>query len=479
MRSLRPAVGFIAAGSVLFAMTACGNQLPKEQLIADARGGAIATQDLAPAAAAPGVAAPAAGDTGASVAAPVAAPAVNGTASNNPIGTPVASGGSGAGGTKPGAKPASAPAKCTGPLSEIAIGTVGGQSGFIGAAVHGGVDAVKAWVGETNARGGLNCHPIKYYVADDGGDPAKNASLTQEMVEQKNVIAMLYSNNPLSSQGGKPVLEKAHVPTIGTEGAAEYFNTSPDFFPVAATGLKLIDANYATLGQQLTPEQRKHVGALTCVEASICSQFGGATGAKYAQSNGLTLVFNVGSTMVQPDYTSNCQNAKAAGVQALFVVGDIGMLSRTIRSCHKIDFKPIFASSPVGLAASAAELPDLEGVILGSTVKPWTVADPQTQRFLTALGKYLPGVVPGGATSVGWASALVFEKAAEKIGANPTREDIYQGLYAIKGNDFGGYMSPVTYAKGVPAVYPTCWWAMVIHDKKWSSPDGGKRGCHK
>ena len=46
------------------------------------------------------------------------------------------------------------------------------------------------------------------------------------------------------------------------------------------------------MGQILTAEQRQHVGALTCIEATLCSRFGGATGAKYAESNGLKLVFS-------------------------------------------------------------------------------------------------------------------------------------------------------------------------------------------
>jgi branched-chain amino acid transport system substrate-binding protein len=375
--------------------------------------------------------------------------------------------------------PGAAPAKCTGPLSEIAIGTVGGQSGFIGAAVHGGVEAVKAWVAETNAKGGLACHPIVYYVADDGGDPAKNAALTQQMLEEHHVIAMIFSNNPLSSQGGKPILERAHVATIGSEGASDYFNSDPDFFPTAATSVKLIDASYAMMSGQLTPDQKAHLGALTCIEAALCSQFGAATGDKYATSNGMTLVFNAGATMVQPDYTSNCQSAKNAGVKALFVVGDSGMLSRTIRSCKRIDFNPVFASSPVGLAPSVSELPDLDGVILSSTTRPWTANDPQAQRYLSTLAKYVPGALPGGAGAVGWGSALVLEQAGKNLPVNPTKDDIYAGLWTIKNNNFNGYLAPLTYAKDKAAVYPVCWWPMVIRNKAWVALDNGAGGCHK
>jgi branched-chain amino acid transport system substrate-binding protein len=486
------AVTLAAIVGLVFGLSACANQLPKEQLLTDARGGELPTREVRAQAAGPDHGAVAVNGTGAAAAVPAAAPAADGSgvavqpdsASAAPAvhaaaNRPAAGSDSNAGSAKS-AGVAAAPQKCATPLSEIAIGTVGAQSGFLGASLGGGVQAIKAWAAETNAKGGLNCHPVKYYVADDGGDPAKNAAQTQEMIDQHHVIAMLFSNDPVASQGGKPILERAHIPTIGNEGAADYFNTSPDFFPIASTGEKLIDSNYATLGQVLTPSQRAHLGVLTCIEAAICSRFGGETGAKYAAANGMNLVFNAGSTMVQPDYTSNCQSAKNAGVEALFVVGEAGMLSRTIRSCSKISFRPVYASSPIGLSPEAADIPELEGVILGSTVKPWTItSDPQVQRFRSALTKWIPGAVPGGSTAAGWASALVFEHAGQNLPANPTSANIYAGLWTMKKQDFGGFTVPLTYAKDKPATYPTCWWPMVIHNRAWASTNNGVRGCRK
>jgi hypothetical protein len=341
------------------------------------------------------------------------------------------------------------------------------------------VDAIKAWVADTNAHGGVACHPVKYYVADDGGDPARNAALTEQMVSERKVVAMLYSSDPLSAQGGKPVLERAHVATIGNEGASDWFNSSPDFFPVAASGLKIIDAQYALAGQEFTAAQRDHFGVLACLEVSLCSLFGGDTGAKIAKSDGLTMIYNGSATMVAPDYTSNCQAAKNAGVQSMMLAGDNGLVSRAIRSCNKINFHPLYTTSPIAITAAAVELPELEGLIVGSVVKPWTANDPNALRYLATLAKYVPGALPAGAGAVGWACAMAFELAAKNLPANPTPKDVYAGLWTFKNQDFGAYTAPLTFAKDKAASYPLCWWGMEIENKSWVTLNNGTRACKK
>jgi branched-chain amino acid transport system substrate-binding protein len=233
------------------------------------------------------------------------------------------------------------------------------------------------------------------------------------------------------------------------------------------------------LADQLTPDQKAHLGVLTCIEITFCSNFGGDLGNRIAKEFGLTVVYSSSATLVQPDYTSNCQRAKEAGVTAFFVVADGGMTSRTIRSCKKVGFDPQFASSPAAMSPSVSELPELENVLLGATVKPWTADDPNAQRYLATLAKYVPGGVPGGSGSIGWASALVLERAGQHLGDSPTPQDIYEGLWTFKNVDFNGFTAPLTYAKDKPASYPTCWWTMVIHDRKWMTPDNGKRSCRR
>src|SRR5690348_8112655 len=152
----RRAAGLVVLGALLFSLPACGNRLPKDQLLADNRLGApVENFTSAP---------------GADLTTGPADPQASGPAAESPanarsaplVGTARAPASPGSGhartATSPDATaPTASPSICAGSKSEIAIGTVGGQSGFIGAALHQGVEAIKAWVAAANAKGGIRC----------------------------------------------------------------------------------------------------------------------------------------------------------------------------------------------------------------------------------------------------------------------------------------------------------------------------------
>jgi branched-chain amino acid transport system substrate-binding protein len=351
------------------------------------------------------------------------------------------------------------------------------MSGVVGAITVGGVKAVQAAVADINARGGLDCHPIKYHVADDSSDPARNAAATQQMVEQDHVIAFLWSGNPISSGGSTAYLKAHKVPTIGGTGGETY--GSPYFYPLAATGRNLIVANYGMLSTSLTPDQKAHVAIQTCVEASICSSFGTDDAISIATSLGLQVVYKAVASLVQPDYTASCQSAKRAGAQAFFVVGDGGMLTRTIRSCTRVGFSPQYGSSPVALAPNIPEDPTVDGLILGATTFPWMIAsNPVAKAYVAALTKYSPGVLPSGSGAVGWAAWLAFEYALRAgVPDNPASADVVSGLNQIKNQTFGGFTAPLTFGPDRDQPSPSCWWTITVHERQFISTDGGKRNC--
>jgi hypothetical protein len=97
------------------------------------------------------------------------------------------------------------------------------------------VRAVAAWAAAVNATGGLNCHPVKYIIEDDGGDPSRNQALTQQLVEQDHVIALVHVDAPLAdkerstispSEGSRPSGAKQAAP-----GSTPARSTFPRFPP--------------------------------------------------------------------------------------------------------------------------------------------------------------------------------------------------------------------------------------------------------
>lgn len=266
---------------------------------------------------------------------------------------------------------------------------------------------------------------------------------------------------------------------IGGEGGGEYFHQSPYYYPVAATGADLYRSSFGMLSTTLSAEQKKHVGVVACIEAEVCSQFSSAQAKEYAKSVGLSVVYSTAVSLTQPDYSSTCQSAQRAGAQALFVIGEGSMVSRSVRSCAGINYKPVFGSTLVSSAPDVVLDPNMQGVLWPSTVLPWTVtSNPTVKEYVGALAKYIPGAEPSGSGVVGWASWLVFRHALEKVTSeNPTRDDLYNALNTIKNLDFKGFTAPLTYAAGKNHPGPLCWWTMKTENNKWTSTDNGKRYC--
>ncbi|MND07464.1 hypothetical protein D3C83_294480 [compost metagenome] len=53
------------------------------------------------------------------------------------------------------------------------------------------------------------------------------------------------------------------------------------------------------------------------------------------------------------------------------------------------------------------------------------------------------------------------------------------GLWSFKDETLGGLTPPLTFTKDQPPPKTTCWHLMVVKDKGWTAPTGGKISCHK
>src|SRR5207237_10566013 len=80
---------------------------------------------------------------------------------------------------------------CSPKKDAVAVGSVGEESGVMGAVMAASVDGVRAWAASVGERGGLCGHTARLLLADDGGDPARALSIVQKMVEQDHVVAIL------------------------------------------------------------------------------------------------------------------------------------------------------------------------------------------------------------------------------------------------------------------------------------------------
>jgi ABC-type branched-subunit amino acid transport system substrate-binding protein len=368
---------------------------------------------------------------------------------------------------------------CTGEKSPVVTGSVGANSGPLGTILVPGINAVKAWAAYLNdTQGGLNCHPVKYIVADDGGDPSRHQSLVQRMVEQDGVVAFVQMTAILTGRSTLNYLTERKIPVVGGAGSEDWYYESPTYFPQFSIGPSLYKASAAGIAEFAKSVGKTKVGVVYCVEVSQCTQYADAIG-KYGPSYGIEVVYKGAASLAQPDYTANCQAAQAAGAEILYVGLDQSGIDRLAKSCTSVNFRPNYGTTAlVTDAARLAANPLLNGVFLTVDSLPWIMtANPGIAEFERVLKKYAPGLTIGPSAHGGWVSAKLFQLAAEKL-ADPSRsESILAGLWSVQGNDLSGQTYPLQFSQGQLAPPMACYWLARNVDGQWISPNGGQRTC--
>jgi branched-chain amino acid transport system substrate-binding protein len=462
---MRRTVTGLLVVAVALGATGCGSRLSHERLVHAAEG----TSTSAPAPAGTGgVAAPVTTNSGPVAPAPTAAPAAG------PSAAPTVAGSFTGAAAKPTASGATG---CSGARTPVVLGSVGEISGLAGSNSVDGVNAVRAWVSDVNSRGGLACHPVKYLVADDGGNPATAQSLVKKFVEQDHVVAFVYMTGALTGETTQPYLHDRQIPVIGNEGGENEFYTSPFYFPQASSGDQFIALGLYAAADNARAHQLSSIGTLSCVEAAVCTTLYKNAPALAAERQ-TKVVYQGQTSLGTPDYTANCLSAKNAGVQMFVVALDANSLQRVANDCAKVGFRPTFATLGSNAQDALTRNPALEGMVAGiQTIPPFATGNAAVARYRAVLAEQLAGAKYSFNSILGWTAAQLFERAASRVKDPSTSAAILTGLYSVKHDDLGGLTGPLTFTRGRNAPTTTCWWAVVISKGQYTSPSGSTRTC--
>lgn len=464
---------------------ACGTRVPREDIVAAAGGGARdgvtpgddtrQREDLtgeSPSALTPGGQGGASRDRGTSEAVGGSAGAAASHAETN-AGQGTGSDSNAQGSENaPGGEASGAPIK---------IGSVSNLSGIIGAAHKPAVFSTRVWVRWINDQGGINGHPVEYFVVDNQGDPAKHRAAVEDMVENKGVIAIVSQWTGTADEGSRSYHEENQVPVIGGSGTPFWYD-SPMYFPQRANKedtpwlIWKVQSRFASAAEGTTK-----AATLVCVEGDSCTGFA-KDSQRYAPEHGFELVYQGQGSLGQPDFTSECLQMRNAGVEVVVMWFDAATINRIADSCARQDYFPRYGLDILTVGgAEAAKRDVFQGSALSAFVFPWIGGDtPAAQEYLNAFATFAPGeqLEPGHAE--GWAAAKMFEKAAQTIGPGeePTTAAILEGLWAFEDDTVGGLISGLTFRRGQPPkVDPGCRWAMIIRDRQWVLPDGMEPTC--
>ena len=434
-RSLRAAilVAFLAVTA------ACGSQLSEREVLARTAtkvnaGGANGTQNT-----------PGANDvTTTTTIAP-------GTAVTSP-GAAVAAGPTGAAapgadtGPAPGAAAASVPCT-TSENGPILIGNVGNYSGAGGSAFSQMPRGVQLWAATVNRRGGLCGREVKVVVQDDGGDPARYASLVRDLVENRHVVSFVGNGAALSAQGGLDYHRRSGVPVIGTDCTSAFWYDSPVLFSPCATPYQQA-SNLVANGVALSGKTK--FGYVYCTEAQACLDADRNFQNGAASEAGAQLVYRHSISITQVDFTAECQAARDAGAELFFVAADPATLQRFAQSCARQNFLPQYASSSVTWNPDALSVHGLENVALHMPTMPFTGGSGGAiDDYNHAIQAFAPGTKPGPGLALGWVAGKLFDLAATgaaRTTTSITPQGLIAALHAVHDETLGGLTVPLNFA---------------------------------
>ncbi|MGQ0464984.1 MAG: ABC transporter substrate-binding protein [Sporichthyaceae bacterium] len=364
----------------------------------------------------------------------------------------------------------------------MAIGQVGTFSGVAGPIFGSARTALAAWARDANARGGVACHPVRLFVQDDGGDPARAAAAVKDLVARQRVVAFVGSIVTFSVSGFLPAVTQAQIPAVGGDTLVPEWLQSPWMF---TQGAGTDDQIVGILKAAVSAGHTK-VGMLYCVEVATCGYVNKKLQSDEAKATGAGVVYSAPVSITQPDSTAQCQNAKNAGATALGVGMDGASMTRVARSCVAIGCRPLIVTGAATFTIQNSQDPNLRslGMLTASSVAPWMVTDtPGARAFHAAVARYAPSLVPDGASMLGWTAGKLFEAAIARLSRSETVGElttalVLDGVGRIRNETLDGLTGPLTFTpRQKHSTSNGCVYFERLSEDGWSAPTGSKPVC--
>lgn len=350
---------------------------------------------------------------------------------------------------------------------------IGIQSGVLGAVVQPIRDAGRAWVATINAKGGLNGHPVRLLMGDDGGDPGRALALAKRFVEQDKVQSFYGNHLITTEQAVNPYLQEKGIPTIGSCNCNPASDESPLVFNLAGA-VKGFAWNHLVSIVGQTPA--KKLAVLYCREAPGCELFY-KNMPQYTEKLGVKIVYAAPMSLAAPDYTAEVVSARNAGAEALIIIAENQSAYRVYRSAKRQGWNAYIGANHSLNDDRTFAVPDAEG-LLGTSVATDYATSPGLADYRQAMAK-LPGSIKATTGVIGaWIPGLMLEKIAPRFGPEVTPAQIIEGLYSLRGETFGGLLPPITFKRGVPQTEMNlCALPMRVGKGKFEFPKGDQFVC--
>jgi branched-chain amino acid transport system substrate-binding protein len=422
-------------------MTACGTRLPDEAFV---RPGPV-IDDTANGADAPAASGP--GDDSS-----------DGAPLSSQISTPVA-------GEVPEGSEASGSASPTGAAgpnqasdvgvtaTSLRIGTIVAENGVLGDQFAPSVWGLRAWVEDTNARGGIAGRKLELFTCDDREDRARSLECARRLVEQDKVFALI-ATNTRSLGGAAPYLAAQGIPVVG-QPINNSFYRYPTFF--ASYGSHYPPRDGKTVGDNgtltflSTPYRyyRDQLGIRTAAvfqydiaeSKQAATFFRAALEAEGIRTTSYTISF------AAPAFDAPVADMQRNGVQLVLDALDGGANRRLCDTMDRRGFVPVVKSTTVAVVGD--DFPEtFTGGCRTTTYVPHNAlpytdsSKPFIARFRAGMAKYQRGKRLHQWELEAWVMGQMLQDYLVSAGPTPTRAGFIENLSSYHRSTVGGIMTP-------------------------------------
>lgn len=310
-----------------------------------------------------------------------------------------------------------------------------GPAGELGTEMRQGMLAYFATV---NAAGGVHGRQIELVSLDDGYEPDRAAANTRELIEQRDVFALIgYVGTP-TSQAALPIFTEAQVPFIGPFTGAELLRDPFNRY------IFNVRASY----YQETERIVDHLVTAGTTKIAVFHQndaYGraGLAGVERAMAkHGLPITAITTVERNSTDVTEAARVLAAAQPAAVIQISAYASCAALVKALKNAPTPmQFFNVSFVGSRPLSAALgEDGHGVMVSQVVPyPFSGVEPVVREYRNAMRA--AGHDEQSFTSMeGFLVAKVFVEGLRRAGPNLNRDALISALESIRRHDFGGFV---------------------------------------
>ena len=320
---------------------------------------------------------------------------------------------------------------------DIVIGQPADLTGPQKASVKEMTDAARAYFDKINKAGGIDGRKLVLRSVDDGFDPKRSVTAANELIAQKNVLALALGRGTANAEAVMKVADDAKVPVVGYVGGSLLLHSPPKRYFFNLRPPYRVEAERA-IGQLVAQGASRIATVYTDDAFGKDAVEGFYEGLKANKLEAATIATIPRGEAKVEDAVAKIMASKADAVVGICIVKSCSLVAKGLRAAGYTG--KFLSLSNTSSSTYVKELGDVARGIIVTQVfpAPDSVAIALSNDFQKLADEYK---FEKSYTSMeGYVNARVLVEAIKRAGPNPTREGLVKALESMHKFDLGGFV---------------------------------------